>query len=49
MIHRYLLKTNSILSDIICLKSKWIEKYQVDLCSKYNREHDFDVILTLIP
>ena len=49
MIYRYLLKTNSILSDIIYLKSKWIEKYQIELCSKYNREHDFDGILTLTP
>ena len=23
-----------------------VENYQVDLCSKYDREHDFDVIVS---
>ena len=27
------------------LQSECIEKYQVELCSRLDREHDFDVIL----
>ena len=30
---------------IVYLQSECIEKYQFELCSKYDREHDFDVIL----
>ena len=30
---------------IIYLQSECIEKYQFELCSKYDREHGFDVIL----
>ena len=29
---------------IVYLQSECIEKYQVELCSKYDRKHDFDVI-----
>ena len=29
-------------------QSKCIEKYQFQLCSKYDREHDFDVILSRV-
>ena len=29
----------------ICLQSEYVEKYQFELCSKYDREYDFDVIL----
>ena len=27
------------------LQGECIEEYQFELCSKYDREHDFDVIL----
>ena len=30
---------------ILYLQSECIEKYQFELCSKYDREYDFDVIL----
>ena len=30
---------------IIYLQSECIEKYQIELCSKHDREHDFDVTL----
>ena len=30
---------------IIYLQSECIEKYQFEICSKYDREYDFDVIL----
>ena len=30
---------------IICLQSECIEKYLFELCSIYDREHIFDVIL----
>ena len=30
---------------IIYLESECIGKYQVEICSKYDREHDFNVIL----
>ena len=30
---------------ITYLQSDFIEKYQLELCSKYDRENDFDVIL----
>ena len=33
---------------MIYLESKCIEKYQFELCSKYDREHDFDIILGLV-
>ena len=39
-------KKGSIISwFIIFLQSECIEKYQIELCSKYDGEHDFDVIL----
>ena len=31
---------------IIYLQSDCIEMYHVELCSRYDTEHDFDVILT---
>ena len=35
-----------IVSDVrIYLQSEYIEKYQSELCSKYDREYDFDVLL----
>ena len=33
---------------ITYLKSEYIEKYQLELCSKYDREHDFDVLLVQV-
>ena len=36
---------NYILVILIYLQSECIEKYWVELCSKYNRELEFDVIL----
>ena len=30
---------------IIYRQSECIDKYQIELCSKYDREYDFDVIL----
>ena len=30
---------------IIYLQSESIEKYQLELCSKYDKEYDFDIIL----
>ena len=37
--------TSPISMIIIYLQSECIEKYQVELSSKYDREHDFDVIV----
>ena len=42
--------TPRLKSFIIYLQSEYIEKYQFELCSKYDREYDFDVILeSVIP
>ena len=44
------IKKSGMLCIFICfilyLKSKYIEKYRFELCSKCDREHEFDVILT---
>ena len=34
-----------VMTIIIYLQSECIEKYQFELCLKYDREHDFDAIL----
>ena len=34
-----------IIIIIIYRQSECIDKYQIELCSKYDREYDFDVIL----
>ena len=39
-----ILETFSIFI-IIYLQTECIEKYQLELCSKYDREYGFDVIL----
>ena len=33
---------------VVYLGSELIQKYQFKLCSKYYREHDFEVVLTQI-
>ena len=35
----------ALTAAIIYLQTECIEKYQFELCSKYNREYDFDVII----
>ena len=37
-----------IIFIIIYLQSEFVEKYQFELCSKYDREHDFDTIYTRV-
>ena len=37
-----------LLGFIIYLQSECIKKYQFELCSKYGKEHDFDVMLGLV-
>ena len=37
--------SDSYMIIIIYRQSECIDKYQIELCSKYDREYDFDVIL----